>query len=302
MKKFFSCLISGLLACISIFCFSACSETKTNVNNYSENPLGLDFYLLEDETYGVKVGRALYYPKVEIPSSYNGKPVTKILNKAWVWPEEYESNLYVNEIIIPNSVTSIGWGAFENCKSLMKITIPNSVTSILSYAFNGCDSLKYNEYDNGLYLGNDENPFLFLIKGKAEDISECVINDNCKYISDSAFCEFMSLTSITIPNSVTSIGKFAFHACHLLTTATIPDNVTKIDIGTFLSCKSLISVTIGSNVKDIGDSAFSNCSSLTDIIYNDTISQWQAIPKVYTWNDGVPSTCIVHCTNGDINI
>ena len=116
----------------------------------------------------------------------------------------------LTSVIIPDSVTSIGLGAFRDCSRLTSVTIGNGVTSIDSSAFEGCSGLKYNEYDNGLYLGNGSNPYVVLIKAKSADITSCVINEGCKVVADSAFNRCESLTNIVIPDSVTSIGDSAF--------------------------------------------------------------------------------------------
>ena len=124
----------------------------------------------------------------------------------------------LTSITIENGVTSIGNWAFSDCSSLTSVTIGNSVTSIGDYAFSGCSSLVYNEYDNGLYLGNEQNKYLLLIKAKSTDITSCTINENCKFIYPHAFYGCSSLTIIIIPDSVTSIGYGAFFGCSSLTT------------------------------------------------------------------------------------
>ena len=200
----------------------------------------------------------------------------------------------LTSITIGSNVTSIGMRAFWDCSSLTSITIPNSVTSIHSDAFVDCSSLQYNEYDNALYLGNNENPYLWLMKAKNTAITSCTINSNTKFIFDDAFDNCISLTSIMIPDSVTSIGRGAFSNCRSLTSIMIPDSVTSIGGGAFDNCSSLqyneydnglyignsenpylvlvkaknkdiTSCTINSNTKFIHSSAFFNCRSLTSI-------------------------------------
>ena len=140
-----------------------------------------------------------------------------------------------SEYVIPNSVTSIGYSAFENCTSLTSVTIPGSVTSIDYSAFENCTSL-----------------------------TSITIPDSVTSIGDSAFRSCTSLTSVTIPNSVTSIDSSAFSSCTSLIGITIPNSVTSIGYGVFQDCTSLSSVTIPNSVTSIGDSAFYNTAYYND--------------------------------------
>ena len=120
-------------------------------------------------------------------------------------------------------------------------------------------------------------------------------------IGDYAFFKCISLTSITIPNSVTSIGESAFYRCSGLSSITIPNSVTSIGVGAFENCSGLSSITIPNSITSIGSYAFSGCSSLTSITYTGTIAQYNAITKGRSWHSGVPAT-VVHCTDGDASI
>ena len=176
------------------------------------------------------------------------------------------------EVTIPNSVTSIGDWAFYGCSGLSSITIPNSVTIIGNDAFSHCSSLQYNEYDSAYYFGNDENPYLCLIKAKSTDITSCEINNNCKTIYYDAFDGCRGLTSITIPNSITSIGDNAFYVCKKLTSVTIPNSVTSIGNNAFFGCSGLTSITIGNSVTSIEDNTFGNCNSLTSVTIPNSVT------------------------------
>ena len=97
-------------------------------------------------------------------------------------------------------------------------------------------------------------------------------NINVRSIVQSAFRDYTSFTSVTIPNSVTAIGKYAFSGCSSLTEVTIPNSVTAIADETFYKCSSLTSVTIGNSVASIGGYAFSDCSSLTAVTIPNSVT------------------------------
>ena len=149
----------------------------------------------------------------------------------------------LTSVIIPSSVTEIGWGVFKYCRSLTSVNIPSSVTTIGGSAFSGCHSL-----------------------------TSINIPSSVTEIGGSVFSCCSSLINVNIPSSVTEIGYSAFSGCRSLTSVNIPSSVTEIGESAFWGCSSLTSVDIPSSVTSIGERAFYDCSGLRSIyVYAGTV-------------------------------
>ena len=307
MKKIISLLLSltMLLSIVSVVDFSAYADTLTtgkcgknvtysfdtstgmltisgtgdmenyNYNNYEKNP----FYKKSNiKTVIIKngvtsIGDYTFRDCTSLTSVTIPNSVTSIGYSA------FYNCTSLTGATIPNSVTSIGGSAFYGCTSLTSITIPNSVTSIGSSIFYNCTSLtsievsgnnkNYSSLD-GVLFNKNKTELITYPFGKTD--SEYAIPDSVTSIGDYAFYGCTSLTSITIPNSVTSIGYYAFYNCTSLTSVTIPDSVTSIGYETFFNCTSLTSITIPDSVTSIGGSAFYGCTSLTSITIPDSVT------------------------------
>ena len=260
-----------------------------------------------------------------VPSKIKGKPVTIIGNSA------FNGCAGLTNVTIPNSVTDIGESVFSDCIGLTNITIPDSVMSIGSSAFHGCSSLESitipfvgakagvtssdtyqyplgyifgeSEYSGGIatkqvYYGSSTSSntvstyyipaslkyvtvtggnILYSAFRGCKTLTRVTIPDSVTSIGDCAFQDCSGLTSITIPDSVTSIGKWTFSHCDGLTSVTIPDSLTSIGTGAFERCSELASITNPDSVTSIGQNAFLGCDKLQNIYITD-IATWCEIP------------------------
>ena len=177
----------------------------------------------------------------------------------------------LNSITIPNSVTYIGYKAFSGCSGLTSITIPNSVTTICDNAFSGCSGLTSIKVAKGNPNYDSRNncnaiivtPLNTLIKG----INNTIIPNSVTTIGSYAFDGCSGLASITIPSSVTTIGSYAFYGCSGLTSITIPSSVTSIDSYAFYRCNGLTSIISEiENPFAIDNSVFDDVPSNTTLI------------------------------------
>ena len=189
--------------------------------------------------------------------------VTSIGDAAFHWHNGLTS------IEIPNSITSIGDRAFEACYSLTSIEIPSSITSIGECAFGGCRRVESIVVDPGNRNYDSRNDCNAIIETNSNSLvagcKNSIVPDSVLSIGDYAFCNCYFLASISIPDSVKSFGDYAFYGCHSLTSFIIPDSVTSIGTFAFYECTALTSIRIPESVKNLGDLVFGNCSSLSSV-------------------------------------
>ncbi|MBR2935519.1 MAG: leucine-rich repeat domain-containing protein [Paludibacteraceae bacterium] len=163
---------------------------------------------------------------------------------------------------ITYAVTGIDAKAFYNCKSLIEVKIPTSVTTIEGAAF--LNSALYKDQNNW------ENEVLYvdncLIEAKKTLSGSYTIKENTRVIAVSAFSSCESITSVTIPNSITQISDYAFSRCTALQSIELPSSVTSINKHAFYECKSLTTLSLPTNLKNIGEGAFCRCYAITSPI------------------------------------
>lgn len=228
---------------------SVCSYTKSSAVStdgllFGLNDDGASYCLI---SYGTSTDTV-----IDIPSSYNGYPVTKISSGAF-----QGSN--ITSVTMPGTIEQIGNRAFYNISTLKSVVLSSKLEAIPSecFAYSGLTSIVI---PNGVKsLGNSA----FYCCYSLESIT---IPDSVKNIYSSCFCNCQKLTSIVIPSSIAQLDSWAFENCCKLSNVVISNGVKRLSSGVFFGC-GILQIAIPSSVYFIGSDCFSNCSSLTSIVF-----------------------------------
>ncbi len=274
------------------------SETGTENEKETESEIelvyseGLIFHKNGDGTYKITSIGTCTDTELVIPPTYEGIPVTAIDDMAFFNCD------HLTSVIIPDTVTSIGRFAFSG-QSLVSISIPDGIQSIGHGAFGNA---QYNEYNNAYYVGNEDNPYLALIRAFSQRQKPLEVHENTKLIADGAFAERDGLATIILPDSIEFIGinvfddspNLAFNTYGgaqylgsesnpylVLVKAETQDilscevhEMTRLISGyAFSECKKMQTITIPDSVSFIGVGAFNQCSALTEITIPDGVAE-----------------------------
>ena len=212
-------------------------------------------------------GQVTRLKKIVVPAEIDGVTVKKvggvekIHDSGTTWEKRYSIGFqspYVEEVVLPTTITSIDNDAFYDCTNLKKVNIPNSVTSIGDFAFSGCTGLTS-------IMIPDSITSIGYAAFQRTGLTSATIPDSITIINEETFSGCTDLTSVIIPNTVTKISYEAFSNCSGLTNITIPNSVTIIENYAFSNCYRLTSIAIVESVTSIGNYAFYRCSGLTSI-------------------------------------
>ena len=176
---------------------------------------------------------------------------------------------------IPNSVTTIGDNAFFDCSGLTSLTIPNSVISIGNHSFRGCGLTSVTIPNSVTFIGFGLFGDCLFLEQIVVEMGNSIYDsrENCNAVIETSTNKLVAgCKSTIIPNSVTSIGKWAFGYCQGLTLLNIPNSVTSIGDLAFVSCFDLTMLYIPNSVSTIGMRAFQTCSNLISIIIPDSVT------------------------------
>ena len=250
--------------------------------------------------------------RVIIPSTYNGKPVTTIGERAFQYCK------YMTQVVIPDSITTICDYAFsyshiesftfsENIKTvgdyafestrLTAVTIPYTITNFGSYVFESCFSLRSATIAEG-FESTGHATFMYCknltelnLPNSVKTIGnrslagsgfvDLVIPNTIETIEMDAFLGTESLKSVVVPNSVKTIGDTAFGGCRNLETVSIANSVTEIGPCAFSSCFNLKTITLSNEIKTIGSYFFHECDIMKSIIIPNKVETigWRAFEK-----------------------
>lgn len=286
-------------------------SSAPNFSSISISPNNTVYASLEGVLYSKDFKTLIKYPTAKADATFDiPESVTTIGLGAFANAKNLTS------INIPASVQTIETSAFQSCSALTSITIPDGVTTISGGVFTNCRSLSVINLPESI-TSIEENAFgycealtTFTVPSGVTSIPKDAFS-NCKSLADiklhdkittigpKAFYYCSSLKQITIPASVTRIYERAFSSCTSLESVIIPDGITTIYEGAFQLCFSLSSITIPESVTKIEDSAFYECRALSSIIFKGTVEQWKNVKTIGNWRTFVPAKGVT-CTDGTV--
>lgn len=262
MRKY---LLLTIFSCLS-FCYTIAQETATidGIKYYLQN--GAATIMVQDESLSGKITVPEYV-------SYNGEDykVVNVTNGAF-------KNTNITEIVLSNSITSLGDECFSYCSFLNSVTLPNNITSLGNSTFTLCRSLSTITLPNSITSLGDE---CFINSG----LRTISLPNSISTLGTSCFAGCTQLESIELSNSITSLPSLCFNGCSNLSSIKLSNNIVSIGAGCFKGCVGLTSVDLPKSLKSLDDryrlyGSFEGCTNLMEVICH-----WDNLDEVYLWND-----------------
>ncbi len=328
--KFFAAFI--LIICLAaslIACAPSSGDGETDTEEWTDTPPmeladadDLSFTVLSDNSGCAVLG--LFSEsgaiRIEIPAEHNGMPVVAIAEDA------FSSNVHLESITIPDTVTHIGSSAFDGCVKLKSVELSKNLEFIGEGVFDGCSKLSLTEYNNAFYLGSESSPYTILMNAKNSEIEHCELHPDTRIINEFAFADCTEVDNIIIPNGIKYIGTDAFYDCYDLEfeeyeyayylgnetnpylvlvdvmarstsiSYTVHDKTKIIVPAAFYECKELTTVKIPESVECIGAYAFEGCDKLLKVEFP-SISDWRLIKS-----DDIYLVYIVDTSDAEVTV
>ena len=273
-------ILAWLLSTAALLSLAGCKDKKTSESD-SESTEGVVYQESEDGRYAIVSDYEGSSSVVRIAELYNGLPVTEIADFA------FNSRNSVTEIVLPDSILTVGNFAFSNCLALQSVVFSEGVTSIGERAFFGCGSLTEIAFPTTVQsfgfnaLGECEKlkkitlPFIGESKDGTENTHFGFLFGADEYLKNPQYVP-QTLRSVTITNTA-SIDDWAFNECAMLEEVELPANITQIGHRTFYLCDSIDEIFIPATVVYVANYAFAYCYSIT--IY------CEVAEKPFAWDD-----------------
>jgi hypothetical protein len=246
IKSIMATILSTVSVAVFAMGFVACAQGDKAPQSFVCSETNLTMELSKDKSHYIVTHCPEDKTEIVIKDKYYGKPVKEI-----------------------------GEFAFDGCESLTKISIPDCMTRINVMALSACKSLEYTEAEGVKYLGNEGNPYVYLVKPLSEDITSVVVQDTCKAIGISAFYNYSKLKSVSLPEGLENIGASAFGYCGFISIS-LPSSLKNIESGAFKYCQKLKSIMIPEGVTEIHSYTFQGCSRLGSVSFGENLKNiWE---------------------------
>jgi hypothetical protein len=200
--------------------------------------------------------------EVDIPASYNGKPVTEIAALGFGVSLSATDFPDITSVTIPASIKTIGAEAFQNCRSLSMVTFTlyAQLTTVENFAFSNCKSLR------NIHLPESVSTLGIGVFTECTKLTFADLPDSTTSIPNGTFYNCISLSSVVLPDSLTSIGNSAFFGCLALSSIDLPETVTVLKNSVFYSA-GLTEITLPSSLRSLGNDVFDSCFNLASVTF-----------------------------------